>query len=70
MKLKIHSLLPVFAMFFLFFSAKDTKAMKTVGHKGYETIGLDRERVTRVFKSEKVKETIQKKGIKLIGYGI
>jgi len=49
--------------------AYDTEEMKTVGHKGYENVGLDREWVTRVFTSEKVKETIKKKGIKLIGYG-
>jgi predicted glycoside hydrolase/deacetylase ChbG (UPF0249 family) len=49
--------------------AKDTEEMKTVGHKGYENVGLDREWVTRVFTSEKVKETIKKKGIKLISYG-
>lgn len=48
--------------------AKDTEEMKTVGHKGYENLGLDREWVTRVFTSEKVKQTIQKKGIKLISY--
>lgn len=49
--------------------ARDTEEMKTVGHKGYENVGPDREWVTRVFTSEKVKQTIQKKGIKLIGYG-
>lgn len=48
--------------------ARDTDEMKTVGHKGYENVGLDREWVTRVFTSEKVKETIKKKGIKLISY--
>jgi len=48
--------------------AKDTEEMKTVGHKGYENVGLDREWVTRVFTSEKVKAVIQKKGIKLISY--
>jgi chitin disaccharide deacetylase len=48
--------------------ARDTEEMKTVGHKGYENVGLDREWVTRVFTSEKVKETIKKKGIKLISY--
>ena len=48
--------------------AKDTDEMKTVGHKGYENVGLDREWVTRVFTSEKVKETIKKKGIQLISY--
>ena len=49
--------------------AKETDEMKTVGYKGYENVGLNREWVTRVFTSEKVKQTIQKKGIKLIGYG-
>jgi len=49
--------------------ARDTEEMKTVGHKGYENVGIDREWVTRVFTSEKVKQVIQKKGIKLIGYG-
>jgi chitin disaccharide deacetylase len=48
--------------------AKDTEEMKTVGHVGYENVGLDREWVTRVFTSEKVKQTIQEKGIKLISY--
>jgi chitin disaccharide deacetylase len=48
--------------------AKDTVEMKTVGHVGYENVGLDRDWVTRVFTSEKVKQTIQKKGIKLISY--
>ena len=48
--------------------AHDTDEMKTVGHKGYENVALDREWVTRVFTSEKVKETIKKKGIQLIRY--
>ena len=48
--------------------AHDTDEMKTVGHKGYENVATDREWVTRVFTSEKVKETIKKKGIQLISY--
>jgi len=48
--------------------AKDTDEMKTVGHKGYENVGLDRDWVTRVFTSKKVKQIIDKKGIKLISY--
>lgn len=48
--------------------AYDTDEMKTVGHKGYENVATDREWVNRVFTSEKVKETIKKKGIKLISY--
>ena len=42
--------------------------MKTVGHKGCENVGADREWVTRVFTSEKVKQTLHQKGIKLISY--
>lgn len=42
--------------------------MKTVGHVGYENVAEDREWVTRIFTSEKVKQTIQNKGIKLISY--
>lgn len=48
--------------------AHHTDEMLTVGHKGYENVATDREWVTRVFTSEKVKETIKKKGIKLISY--
>lgn len=42
--------------------------MKTVGHVGYENVAEDREWVTRIFTSEKVKQIIQNKGIKLISY--
>ena len=42
--------------------------METVGHKGYENVATDREWVTRVLTSEKVKATIQKKNIKLLSY--
>jgi hypothetical protein len=33
--------------------------LKSLGHKGYENVATDREWVTRVFTSEKVKQTIQ-----------
>jgi chitin disaccharide deacetylase len=46
----------------------NVEEMKSVGHKGYENVSIDREWVTRVLSSEKVKETINKKGIKLISY--
>lgn len=42
--------------------------METVGHKGYENVAIDREWVTRVLTSEKVKKTMQKKRIILISY--
>ena len=48
--------------------AKDFPEMKPVGHTGYENVASDREWVSRVFTSEKVKQTIAKKGIRLISY--
>lgn len=48
--------------------AVNSPEMATVGHTGYENVGVDRAWVTKVFTSEKVKNTIQKKGIKLISY--
>jgi hypothetical protein len=42
--------------------------MESVGHTGYGNVAADREWVTRVLTSEKVKETIQRKNIKLISY--
>ncbi len=42
--------------------------MEAVGHKGYENVATDREWVTRVLTSEKVKEAIQKNNIQLISY--
>jgi len=47
---------------------KEGGEMATVGHKGYENVATDREWVTRVLTSEKVKQTIQKKNIKLVSY--
>jgi len=48
----------------------NVEEMKPVGHKGYENVSIDREWVTRVLTSEKVKKTIQKKRIILISYKI
>jgi chitin disaccharide deacetylase len=48
--------------------AREFPEMQPVGHTGYENVAADREWVTRVFTSEKVKETIRKKGIKLVSY--
>lgn len=46
----------------------DTEEMRGVGHVGYENVAEDREGVTYVLTSEKVKEVISKRGIKLIAY--
>ncbi len=48
--------------------AKDTPEMRAIYHKGYENVAEDRDWVTQVFTSPKVKEVIQEKGIELIGY--
>jgi chitin disaccharide deacetylase len=46
----------------------DTPEMKAIGHIGYTTVAEERDAVTKVFTSERVKEAIRKKGIRLIGY--
>lgn len=46
----------------------NTPEMQGVYHTGYENVAMDREGVTYTFTSEKVKETIDKLGIKVISY--
>jgi chitin disaccharide deacetylase len=48
--------------------AKDTPEMQAVRHKGYDHVAQDRDWVTRVFTSEKVRKVIKKKNIQLISY--
>jgi hypothetical protein len=48
--------------------AFDTPEMRNIGHKGYENVAADRAGVTRAFTSPKVKETIARRGIRLISY--
>jgi chitin disaccharide deacetylase len=48
--------------------AYDVAEIQGIHHPGYEDVAIDREWVTRVFTSEKVKKTIESKGIKLISY--
>ena len=48
--------------------ARDFEEMKSIGYTGSSNVSENREWVTRVFTSEKVKRTIRKKGIKLISY--
>ncbi len=48
--------------------AYDVAEMQAVNHPGYEDVATDREWVTRVFTSEKVKKAIERKGIQLISY--
>lgn len=42
--------------------------LKAIYHRGYEDVAQGRQDVTTIFTSEKVKEAIQQKGIKLISY--
>lgn len=42
--------------------------MQTVGHVGYEDVAVDRQGVVELFTSEKVKQAIADKGIRLISY--
>ena len=46
----------------------NTAEMGAIGHKGYEDVAQDRDAVTEVFVSEKVRKTIERLGIKLISY--
>ena len=45
-----------------------TAEMRAIGHTGYEDVAEDRDAVTEVFVSEKVKDAIKRLGIKLISY--
>ncbi len=47
----------------------DNEELKAISHIGYENVAADRQSVTDLFTSEKIKEAIQRKGIKLVSYG-
>ncbi len=46
----------------------DTPEMRAIGHVGYRNVAADRDGVTKAFTSDKVKEVIGKRGIKLASY--
>jgi predicted glycoside hydrolase/deacetylase ChbG (UPF0249 family) len=46
----------------------DTAEMSAIGHTGYEDVAKDRDAVTELFVSEKVKKAIKRLGINLISY--
>lgn len=48
--------------------ALDDAEMKAVHHIGYEQVAADRQGVTNLFTSNKVKQAIRDKGIQLISY--
>lgn len=53
---------------FLDHPAYNNEEMKPVFHKGYEWVAEDRQGVTDLFRSDKVKKAIKEKGIALINY--
>ena len=46
----------------------DNDELRAVSHVGYENVATDRQGVTEMFTSEKVKTSIKQKGIQLISY--
>jgi hypothetical protein len=46
----------------------DVPEMRAMGHVGYTNVAADREGVTRVFTSEKVKAALREKGVRLASY--
>ncbi|HWB25872.1 MAG TPA: polysaccharide deacetylase family protein [Chitinophagaceae bacterium] len=46
----------------------DDDELRAIHHIGYENVAQDRQGVTDLFTSEKVKEAIKQKGIQVIGY--
>ena len=53
---------------FLDHPAYNDSEMETVGHIGYEDVAIDRQGVTDILKSEKIKQAIQSKNISLINF--
>lgn len=47
---------------------EDTPEMRAIGHKGYEKVAADRTGVTYAFTSKKVRQAIERRGIKLVSY--
>jgi len=48
--------------------ALDNEEMQTVGHIGYEWVAKDRQGVTDIFTSDRIKNVIAEKGIQLVTY--
>lgn len=53
---------------FLDHPALDNEEMQTVGHIGYEGVAADRQGVTDLFTSEKIRQTLTEKGIERMSY--
>lgn len=65
---RLNKLEPGKNYMFIDHPALDNEEMQTVGHIGYENVAEDRQGVTNLFTSQKVKEVIKEKGIRLISY--
>jgi hypothetical protein len=46
----------------------DDDELKAIYHIGYENVAEDRQGVTNLFTSEKVREALWRKGVRLVGY--
>ena len=46
----------------------DTDELRAMGHKGYEGVAADRAGVTRAYTSEKVKQAVKDRGVRLISH--
>jgi len=64
----INAMEPGKRYLFLDHPAYDDEEMRGVYHLGYENVGYDRQGVTDMMKSEKIRKLIEKKGIKLISF--
>jgi predicted glycoside hydrolase/deacetylase ChbG (UPF0249 family) len=64
----LDTLKPGNTYLFLDHPGLNTPELQAIHHIGYETVAEDRQGVTDLFSSEKVKEMIKKKGIVLISY--
>ena len=64
----LQKLEPGNTYFYIEHPGLDTPEMQAYGHTGYEDVATDRDLVTKTFTSEKIKEVIKQKNIKLISY--
>lgn len=46
----------------------DTDELRAMGHRGYENVAADRAGVTRAFTSDRVKQAVRDRGVKLISH--
>jgi hypothetical protein len=46
----------------------DTPEMRAIGHNGYRDVAADRDGVTKAFTSRRVRDVVEKRGVKLISY--